>query len=258
MLKFTAISLALAITLAAAGAPGSAASKKPATGGKSFKGWYIEQKLDYQGNVKVYACDAGAKIQTRTLGLYMKPGNGQSVLINEVNKTRMPLDKSLWSNAGMMDAGLTKDAPAAILKEWKVPVKPPRVIAGHKCIQHWAVVFRANKSFWFWWEYWTPTDIKVSKEMANQWRATMHLPAGDTIPFEAVRHFDLNKPRYKTLIFLTTQVAKPVNLLASDITPPKGYKSVGDELDIVMGANKDDDISKLFATPGAKNPAKPK
>lgn len=257
MLKFTAISLALAITLAA---PSSAASKKPTGGGgKTYKGWYIEQKLDYQGNVKVYACDAGAKIQTRTIGLYMKPGNGQSVLLNEVNRTQMPLDKSLWTNSSMIDSGLAKDVSVAILKEWKVPMKPPRMIAGHKCIQHWAAVFHANKRFWFWWEYWTPTDIKVSKEMANQWRAAMHLPAGDTIPFEAVRHFDLNRPRYKSLTFLTTQVAKPANLLASDLTPPKGYKNVSDELDIVMGANKDDDISKLFATtPGAKNPAKAK
>jgi hypothetical protein len=218
---------------------------------KPFDGWYLKQKMDYHGTVEIYAANEGVKIKTRSLCVYLKPDNSAGTVVNETNKTQTVVDRRLWTDSNMMSDGLSKEVGPDVLKKFKIPVKPPKLIAGHKCIQHWAVAYRHDHSFWFWWEYWTPTDMKLPVSLAGEWRTILHLPTGDTIPFYAARHFHMNQSNHSNLVWINTDIAKKTTLLATDLVPPKGYKKVGDEMDMVLGGDdKNDEISALFGTKG--------
>jgi hypothetical protein len=245
MRKIAAVALAVSSLLAAPAA--KAVSPAKSAPSKPIDGWYIKQKMDYHGDVEIFAAEPGVKIKTRTLCVYLKPGDTEGTLVNESNRTISVVDRKLWTDSNMMSSGLSKDVPAAILAQFKVPLKPPTMIAGHKCVQHWAAAYRHDKSFWLWWEYWTPTDMKLPKGMADEWRTILHLPPGDSIPLLAVRHFRLHQSSYKALVFLSTEVVKKTPVTIADLQPPKGYKRVADEMDMVLGSGgKADEISDLF------------
>jgi len=252
--------LALSAPLCAA-VPKSAAPAKPA--GKPSSGpvgaWVIKQKMDYQGPIEITANDDGAVIKTRTLCVYMKANSSEATLINESNKTRSTVDRRLWmDNKTVVVHEVIPEKLASVAKKYDLTLEGPRQIAGHKCKQHWAAAFKHDKSFWFWWEYWAPEDIKLPKKMANEYRAMFHMPPGDTLPLLANRYFTDRSPRQVitstgTSVWLSTQEATHKNVLASTfVAPTVGYKAVGDEIDALMAqpAQGDDEIDKIFGTTG--------
>jgi hypothetical protein len=264
-MKYSAVAVSAIITMAlplnalaaVPHAAPSAAKAKPAASaptGKTVNGWFIHQHMEYNGDVKIYAAPTASKVVTRTLTVYLNPKDDQGVLVNASSHTQTTLDKRAWTDSGMVSGKLVKDVDDAVIKQFKLKKAPPRIIAGHKCVQHWAAAFLSNKDFWFWWEYWTPVDIKLPSEISNQWRAMMHLPAGDTIPFEATRHFHINSPKHKPLEFLKTVTAKQMAIPIEEVTVPKGLRKVGDEIDAVLGSDeKADEMDKIFDQPTKKH-----
>lgn len=216
--------------------------------GKPMPGWIIKQTMQYQGDIEIKACDQGAVVVTRNLCVYMKPTSGDVFIANQSNHTITKADKSLWMDENRMNNMLVKDVKdPKVLKQFSIEISPPRMVKGYKCNQHWAAAYRPDHRFWFWWEYWTPTDIKVPKELSTRWRTLLHLPEGDGIPFEASRHFQQNHKSRQEHVLLKTTLVKKTTLVASDIEPPKSYKQVKDEIEALMGSHSDkDELDEIF------------
>lgn len=236
-------------SVAASGAPPKAAAPKP-TAPKSLAGWIIRQRMEYQGNLDIKACEEGAAVTTRNLCVYMRPNSSDVVVANSENKTVTKADKRLWSDQNRMNDMLVKDvADPKLLKQFKITTSPQRVIQGHKCTQHWAAAYRPDHRFWFWWEYWTASDIAVPQAIVNRWRTLIHLPNGSGIPLLAVRHFRNNTPQHTERVLLQTIEVKKTTVLASDLEPPKSYRPVEDELDALMGSGGEkDELDEIFAS----------
>jgi hypothetical protein len=251
--------LALTTLLVTPGLSDAAAPKAAAPKSAVVEGWSIKQKMEYQGPVEILATKDAAKIKTRTLCVFMETNKADCTLVNEQNKTVTTVDKRAWTDRGLVNKLLAHDAPPEVLKEYKIKLKPPKMIAGHKCKQRWAVAYRHDKTFWFWWEYWTTDDIKIPKALSDTWRTMMHLPTGEGVPLEAYRHFHYGRPNYEIMHFLSTSEAKPVSIKLAEVQVPTNYKRVGDELDMVIGTEtkEEDEIADLFADKKKTVPAKP-
>lgn len=221
----------------------AAATMKPT---QKVDGYLLKQKLEYHGALNIKASKFGSLIQTKDLHLYVLP-NRDLVVINDTNKTKALVNRGVWLNTKAIDA-LTEPVTPAMVKKKKIPLKKPKMIAGHLCDQHWAVCYRGNKQFWFYWEYWTARDIKLPQELLDDYLALVHLPSGAGFPLHALRHSvqDLSRA-HSTMEFLTTSEAKPIKFTFAELSPPtKGYRSVEDEMDIVLGQDEDDEITSLM------------
>lgn len=211
-------------------------------------GWYLKQHLDYQGDTEVRATNTVCKVHTKDLTMYVMH-NKPAIVFNETNKTKMEVPRRVWLDQHQMKGTLTTVCPPKILKELKMPMSSARMIAGHKCTQHWAGTNSHDGRFLFWCEYWTASDIKLPNDMVADYFSVLGLPSGDGIPLDAVRHKNFHQPNHKIFVLLKTFEAKPATYLMSELVPPvTGYKQVKDEIDLMLGS-ADDEITRLMKDP---------
>lgn len=237
-----------ASSAAAPTSSGKAAAKTSAKpSGNQLRGWFLKQNLEYHGQIDIIATDKGSKVRTKDLKLFMVPNTENLVLLNETNKTQTLVNRKVWMNSKAVN-GIVIAAGPKVIKDYRIPVSPPKMIAGHLCKQHWAACFKHDKRFWYWWEYWTTEDIKLPKDTVDQYLAMMQLPSGTSLALEAARHYQpVSKPRHQVIQFLSTSEVKPIKIAESDLVPDvKGYRKVQDEMDIVLGLDQEDEISKLM------------
>jgi hypothetical protein len=166
-------------------------------------------------------------------------------MFNNSNKCYCELEHQVWLDKYAFG---TISGPAV--------KKGSGVIAGHKVTEYECGVFIKKKdgSFTvenFHYQFWMTNDLNLPAKMTNAYSALCAVPPNLGIPLRIYRHYGTpGTANYRKTVFLDTYQVQPVSLVASDYTPPSGYRKVADEMDILM-ADEVDDLLSATASPGA-------
>lgn len=183
--------------------------------------YYLHQRLEGEGSLKIYAGASGSKVNMNRVAIYLPVSSKDALVFNPSNHKYCVLDQRVWL------AKLAADNTVSSVRAAKTAA-----YHGHQATQYFGETPDASgKSKWRL-EFWAARDFNIPRKVQDDYCRLLGLPPGYGVPLAIIRHYTNGRNEN----FLGTYEITVTTVDTADLAAPtRGYQLATDEMDVIFG-----------------------
>jgi len=201
----------------------------PCFGDTKEKGWILRQSTDYSGTSDTIVGPSGFKCAVRGLTVIGRTPFTDITIWNKENKSfaKIPMKRfmKLWAK----EPDKKRPGHNVTLKK-----TGSESIAGFQTEKFVCEIRSDRGELKKMEDVWTTTELKAPPALVEMLSVLMGTPKGTALPLRVI---DVGVWRNRKLVVADTLSSKRVEIDWSKHVPPKDYKKVASELELVMGSD---------------------